>query len=389
MSPRAKRADTYSGFEQGPIRPPSEARSLLIRVTRNCPWNRCTFCPVYKGTKFSIRPVEHVIRDIDAVHSNVEVLLSAADASGQIPLAEMSRLTDETAPVDHQAFAAALHWVRSGRMKSVFLQDANSPVIKPANLVKILAHLKTRFPSVERTTSYARSQTIASKSDDDLKAIREAGLDRIHIGLESGCDEVLAMVNKGVTKEKHIIAGLKVKKAGMELSEYVMPGLGGQRFSEAHAVETADVLNRINPDFIRIRSLAIPPHAPLFDDYQAGRFSRCTDVMVTQELLTFIENLDGITSVIKSDHILNLFEDIEGTLPHDKECMLDILQKFLTMDPQQQRFYQVGRRLGVFRRIGDFENPHKMAEVENTYDALDVTPQNVDEITHALMARYI
>ncbi|UCC29229.1 MAG: radical SAM protein [Phycisphaerales bacterium] len=389
MRAKTKTTDTYQGFEQGPIRPPSEARSLLIRITRNCPWNRCTFCPVYKGTKFSIRPVEHVKRDIDSVHEHVEMLLGVTDASGRIPIETARELAGNTALEDHQAFTAALHWVHAGRMKSVFLQDANSLVVKTDHLVEILTHLKSRFPSVERTTSYARSQTIASKKEDELRAIREAGLDRIHIGLESGCDQVLAMVKKGVTKEQHILAGLKAKKAGMELSEYVMPGLGGRQLSEKHAVETADALNQIDPDFIRIRTLAVPPHAPLFDDYQAGRFARCTDVMVAQELLTLIEGLEGITSVVKSDHILNLFDDLKGKLPDDKERMLGLLRVFLAMDPQRQRLYQVGRRLGILRRLGDLDDPDRLAEAEKTCHMLGITTENVDEIAHQLMTRYL
>ncbi len=222
-----------------------------------------------------------------------------------------------------------------------------------------------------------------------MRAIREAGLDRIHIGLESGCDQVLAMLKKGVTKEQHILAGLKAKKAGMELSEYVMPGLGGRQLSEMHAMETADALNQIDPDFIRIRTLAIPPHAPLFDDYRAGRFARCTDVTVAQELLTLIENLEGITSVLKSDHILNLFDDLEGKLPDDQERMLDLLRVFLAMDPQRQRLYQVGRRLGILRRLGDLDDPHRFAETEKACHALGITAENIDEIAAELMTRYL
>jgi radical SAM superfamily enzyme YgiQ (UPF0313 family) len=336
------------GFEQGPIRPPSEAYSLLIRVTRNCPWNRCAFCPVYKGTEFSLRPVEHVKRDIDGVHQHVETLRQLADDAGRVPRDEFDRLVERVETGETDAFAAAVHWLFRGRCKSVFLQDANSLAARPRELVEILTHLRERFPDVKRVTSYARSQTVAQRKLDDLRAIREAGLDRLHIGLESGSDEVLKRVNKGCTKQMHIEAGLKAKEAGFEVSEYVMPGLGGRELSETHALESADALNRIDPHFIRLRTLAIPPGIPLFEAQRDGRFEKCDDVTLAHELLMFIENLHGITSVVKSDHILNLFADLQGRLPDDREKMLGVLHAFLEMGAERRARYQLGRRLGIF-----------------------------------------
>jgi hypothetical protein len=379
---------TYNGFEQGPIRPPSEAHSLLIRVTRNCPWNRCTFCHVYKGTRFSVRPVDHVKADIDSVHKYVEALRHMADGSGRVRRTESGQLVVDVEPGDWQAFNAAWRWF-SGGMTSVFLQDANSLVIKPSDLVEILNHLNMRFPWVERITSYARSHTLARMDGDDLKAIGNAGLNRIHTGLESGSDQVLEMVKKGVTKEMHIKAGVQVKEAGIELSEYYMPGLGGRSLYKQSALQTADALNQINPDFIRLRPLAIPDGAPLAEDYKAGRFERCTDICVTQEELMFIENLEGITSVVKSDHILNLFADLEGTLPRDKERMIGILRTFLAMDPERQRLYQVGRRLGIFSCLSDMSDPRRLANADKACRELGVTPDNVDEIAAQLAKRFV
>jgi coproporphyrinogen III oxidase-like Fe-S oxidoreductase len=222
-----------------------------------------------------------------------------------------------------------------------------------------------------------------------LKAIGDAGLNRIHIGLESGSDEVLKMVKKGVTKEMHIQAGVKVKNAGIELSEYYMPGLGGKKYLEEHALETADALNRINPDFIRLRTLAIPPSTPLFEDWQSGRFEKCSEVEVVREILMFIERSDGITSVVKSDHILNLFQDLEGTLPQDKEHMMNILRTFLAMDPERQALYQVGRRIGVFSGLADMKKPNRMARAGRACSELGMTPENVDQVTSELMKRFI
>jgi len=343
---------------------------------------------VYKGARFSIRPVEHVKRDIDSVHRYVQTLRQLADESGRVSRTEIGRAFENVEPGDWQVFNVALNWAAGG-MRSVFLQDANSLVIKPARLVEILTHIKMRFPWVERITSYARSHTLARMKDDDMKAIRDAGLDRIHTGLESGSDKILEMVAKGATKEMHVKAGRKVKRAGIELSEYYMPGLGGRTLSEENAIETADAVNQINPDFIRLRTLAIPDRAPLFEDHRAGRFEKCTDVTVAQEILTFVERLEGITSIVKSDHILNPFGDLEGTLPHDKERMAALLRTFLAMTPERQRLYQVGRRLGIFACLRDMGNPQKLANVENAYQELGITPDNVDKVMDQLTKRFI
>ena len=388
MNKKLKTTEEYQGFEQGPIRPPSEAYSLLVRVTRNCPWNHCTFCPVYKDSRFSIRPKDHVIKDIDSVYRSLEIIQKTAHGEGKIPLAEIRKTAGNGNNLDPRAFNAALNWV-SGGMRSVFIQDANSLVIESSDFVEILTHLKTRFPWVERITSYARSHTIARISDDNLKSIRDAGLNRIHIGLESGSDKVLKMTKKGVTKETHIKAGLKVKKAGMELSEYVMPGLGGKAYSNEHALETADALNQINPDFIRLRTLAIPNSVALYDDYETGRFEKCTDLMMAEEVLLFIGSLNEITSVVKSDHILNLFQNLEGKLPEYKEKMLDIVRRFLSMTPDRQCVYQVGRRLGFFSRLSDMENPRHLERAEKACRQFGITPENVDEVIGELMKRFI
>ncbi|MBW2605790.1 MAG: radical SAM protein [Deltaproteobacteria bacterium] len=388
MKTERKTTEEYQGFEQGPIRPPSEACSLLVRVTRNCPWNHCTFCPVYKDSRFSIRPKDHVIKDIDSVYRSVGIIQKTAGGKEKAPLSKIRKTAGNADNLDPRAFNAALNWIRGG-MRSVFIQDANSLIIKPLDLVEILTHLKTCFPWVERITSYARSHTVARISDDHLKAVRDAGLSRIHIGLESGSDKVLKMTKKGVTKETHIKAGLKVKKAGMELSEYVMPGLGGKTYSKEHAVETADALNQINPDFIRLRTLAIPNSVTLYDDYETGRFEKCTDLMMAEEVLLFIESLNKITSVLKSDHILNLFQNLEGKLPEDKKDMIDIVRRFLDMPPDRQCVYQVGRRLGFFSRLRDMGDRRRLERAQKACRQFGITPENVDEVIDELMRRFI
>jgi radical SAM superfamily enzyme YgiQ (UPF0313 family) len=303
-----KQTQVYRGFEQGPIRPPSEAYSLLIRVTRNCPWNRCTFCSVYKREKFSLRPVEHVIADIDAIYQVVAVILEELQDSDRVTSDRINQLAEQFSGEAQGIFNTAVNWLVRGE-GSVFLQDANSLIIKPDNLLKVLDHLKGRFPWITRITSYARSHTINRISDEKLLQMAVSGLNRIHIGMETGSDTILENVDKGVTKQQHIDAGQKVKRAGIELSEYVMPGLGGVELSEQHALETADALNHIDPDFIRLRTLSVPPGIPLYKEYESGEFHKCSDLQVVREIRTMLAALTGISSTFKSDHFHNLLQD--------------------------------------------------------------------------------
>jgi len=382
------RKPPYNGFEQGPIRPPSEAASLLVRVTRNCHWNRCAFCPVYKGARFSIRPVEHVLRDIESVARHVETLDLISAGPGILLEADVRNAFNALPPEETASFRAALSWFVNG-MESVFLQDADSLVLRPAQLLRILNRLKVLFPTIKRITSYSRSDTIDRMSSEDLLSLRKAGLDRIHIGMESGCDRVLAMMRKGATKELHVRAGLKVKAADIELSEYYMPGLGGCDLWKMNAVDTADAINRINPDFIRLRTLAVPDRAPLAEEVSTGRFRKCPDVLAAEEILLFLESLNGVTGYLASDHLLNLFPELEGRLPDHLEPMKEIIRSFLAMEPETRFIYQLGRRLGVMNRLADADDPGRRSEVSEAARRLGATPENLDEITDAIVRRFI
>ncbi|NPV03539.1 MAG: radical SAM protein [Syntrophaceae bacterium] len=344
-------------FEQGPIRPPSEARSLLIRPTRNCPWNKCAFCHTYKGCRFELRPVEEIKQDIDAVRA-------LADAIGELSwkLGQGGRVNDtvvsyifgnEGAFSDTYRHVAA--WLYFGG-KTVFLQDADSLIMKTDDLVEVLRYLRERFPGIERITSYCRSRTASHKSVDELRRIREAGLVRIHVGLESGCDEVLRFIRKGATAEEHIKGGKRIVEAGISLCEYVMPGLGGSRWSREHAVETARVLNEINPDHIRLRTLSVRRGTPLHDAMAAGEFTPIGDDEILKEIRLFIECLNGIQSRIVSDHILNLLEELEGKLPEDKEKLLGTIDRYFELSETDRLVFRLGRRRGIYRALGDLSD---------------------------------
>jgi len=333
-----------------------------------------------------MRPVEHVLQDIDTVHNAVEAILEAKKTDGRISYGNFTGL--QGGEIDRQALHAAHNFVSNG-MESIFLQDGNSLIMKPDDLVRILEHIKIAFPKVDRITSYARSQSITKINDKDLLRIAKAGLNRIHIGMESGSDKVLKMVKKGVSKADQILAGQKIKRAGMELSEYFMPGLGGKELSRENALETAESLNRINPDFIRLRTLALPDSAPISKQHEAGEFDKMGDVETAQELLLFLESLDGITSTVKSDHILNLFSEVEGTLPDDKEKMTVPIREFLALPAHDQMVYCIGRRTHCMSRLTDLSDPVRRNHAERTCVEYGVTPENMDEIIGSIMKRFI
>ncbi|MDR2610692.1 MAG: radical SAM protein [Clostridiales Family XIII bacterium] len=379
----------YTGTEIGPIRPPSEATSLMLRVTRNCPWNKCKFCTLYKGAQFSIRRREHVLKDIDDIAHFITGLKETeglAPARRSAALSSLRRSMER--PENRAAAESALHWYSYG-CTSVFLQDANTLLTKTDDLAAILRHLKETFPQIERITSYARSATALSKSDEDLARLRAEGLDRVHIGMESGADRVLEFMQKGATKQIHVDAGKKIKKAGMELSEYYIIGLGGAEMSDEHARESADALNRIDPDFIRIRTLSVPGRAPLAEDVRAGRFTQINDVRGAEELYTLLEALDVHSSVIANDHIVNLLPEASGKYPEDKEKMLAAVRGFLELSPEEQTIYRVGRRMAYMSRVGDLENADTVAFIKRIIAEEGIDESNIDERLRGLMRKFI
>ncbi|OPL10640.1 MAG: hypothetical protein AVO34_10440 [Firmicutes bacterium ML8_F2] len=373
-------------FEQGPIRPPSEAGSLLIRLTRNCPWNRCLFCPVYKKEKFSRRPVAEIKADISAMAEAAAKIRSISD-SGSSP-GGISRQALATIQAEHPELLQIAYWLYSGG-KNVFLQDGDSLLMPLNDLLDILGFLKEKFPAVDRITTYARSKTLLRFSQSEIKLLGDHGLSRIHVGLESGSDQVLDYMKKGVTGEQHTEAGLRVKAAGLSLSYYVILGLGGQLLWRVHALDTAKVINRVNPDFIRMRTLAIHPASPLYDNFLDGSFLPLTDDQVIREELLFVESLEGIDSYLVSDHILNLLEEVEGQLPVDKEQMIGIMKRYLDWSAEKREIFRLGRRTGNFKFLNDLEQRVFAQPVEESYRQLQKHNISVDEQIRQLMLRFI
>ncbi len=358
-------------YEMGPIRPPSEGRdhSLLIRATRNCPWNRCRFCPVYKGRKFEYRSMAEVKEDIDVARAVAGELKSASwrlGLGGRIDRTVLGAIVngnpelyggDSPDPAGVELCAGSLvnvaNWLASGG-RTAFLQDADSLIMRVPELLEVLKHLKGSFSSIERITSYARAKTASRRSLAELKELHDAGLSRLHVGLESGSDKVLQYMEKGVTAEEHIRGGRAVVEAGISLSEYVMPGLGGKKWSESHALESARVLNAIGPDFIRLRSLGVRKNTPLHEQMGSADFQILDEDEMVSEIGLLVENLD-CRSYLASDQMSNLLWEVEGQLPDDKEAMLDTISRYLSKAPMERlRFCLERRRRSFYSIYGGF-----------------------------------
>jgi radical SAM superfamily enzyme YgiQ (UPF0313 family) len=370
-------------FEQGPIRPPSEAQSLLVRVIRNCTWNRCTFCPVYKGTSSSLRPLEDVLADVDAMAAAAEVIRTAgidAIRDGRVP---------------REAYQVAL-FVRAG-MRTVFLQDADPCAVKPEKLAAVIGRVKERFPTVDRVTTYGRASTLARRTPEQLALLAEAGLTRVHLGLESGADEVLMAVDKGCSSGDLIGAGENVVRAGLELCFYLMPGLGGRAASAAHVAGSARVIRAVaaaapaeRPLVVRLRTAAVPPGTPLAEREAAGEFVLPDDVEVAEELRDLLGQLGDARLELRSDHVLNLMQGLEGSLPADRERLLTMLGEFLALPREEQGRFAIGVRLGLFRTLADRLDPGRSAALERQFEGY--RQPSADELLDtaaALRARFI
>lgn len=309
--------------ERGALRPPSEQHSLMIRVVRNCPWNKCKFCPAYKDEKFSLRSSAEVIGDIRQL---------AADPANQ-------------------------HY------RSVFLQDGDALAAKVDSLLEILAAIRTYLPQVERITAYTRSRMLNNRKLEDLRRLKEAGLTRVHVGLESGCDAVLDFMDKGTSYAEQKAGCLRVKEAGLQICCYYMPGLGGKRWSERHALDTGRLISEIAPHHVRLRSCFVLDGTPLADEYRAGNFEPLSEEETVREIRLFLKQLRTTEIEVISDHHINLLMELRGRLPQDYERLLAIIERYLALSAENRALFVAGRRLGLIRRLDEFADGEKYAHI--------------------------
>jgi radical SAM superfamily enzyme YgiQ (UPF0313 family) len=342
--------------------------------------------------------VEEVKEDIDRVKAIADELRELSwkmGQAGKINRAVLSQFFSHPG-TGTQAHQSVVSWLYFGGTQ-VFLQDGNSLMVKTDDLVDILSYLKERLPSIQRITSYARARTMARKSVEELKQLRQAGLSRIHIGMETGYDPLLQFMKKGVTAQEQVVGGRNVVESGISLSEYVMPGLGGERWWREHAVETARVLNQINPDYIRLRTLYVRRNMPLYQRVEKGEFVRPSDDQIVSEIRLFVETLEGIQSTVVSDHILNLLEEVQGKLPEERERMLRVIDRYLAWPEEDRLRFRVGRRLGYLRNLDDFKDLNLRLRIDQVIGEArhpveggkERNLQEIEKEIYALMEGYI
>lgn len=339
-------------YRIGPIRPPSEANSLLLQITGGCTWNRCKFCSLYKHERFRAFSVESIKRDIDVMADYADMVTSYMNQDGTLNkktvLSRFEGMTQE----EKNCYYLVYRWLVGGG-ENVFLQDGNSLAVKTERVLEVLRYLREKLPSIKRVTTYGRAETLAKITAEEYGELKKAGLDRIHSGFESGSDRVLQLIDKGVTSEQEIFAGNNIKAGGIELSVYFMPGIGGKDLSMENALETASVVRAINPDFVRLRSAVIKEGTELWQDYRNGNIRLCSENDKLAEVKLLIENTQGCTGYLASDHIINLLQNVEGRLDTDSPNMLAQIKEYFELPPLQQKLFQLARRYGMVSEPSD------------------------------------
>lgn len=268
------------------FRPPSEARSLIIQITIGCAHNDCTFCYMYKGEPFVIRPIEDVKND----------------------LIEMSQYTEY--------------------FDRIFLADGDALVVKTDYLLEVLKTIRELFPNVNRVSAYATAQDINRKSVEDLKKLYAAGLEMLYIGFESGSDEILKDINKGVTSKDYVEAIKKCKEVGFTTSITIIAGLGGVDKMNENAIETARIISVTNPDYVGYLTMRLYKNTPIYKDYEAGKFKMPDAAQILEEMKIFLENVDSEGTVFRSNHASN-YVLLAGTLNRDREDLIQAIDTTL------------------------------------------------------------
>jgi radical SAM superfamily enzyme YgiQ (UPF0313 family) len=278
------------------IRPPVEAYSVLIPVTGGCSWNKCRFCSTYNGVYGVIQ--EYAVRDIKDVKKDIDYFAE-----------------------------------RNYHGYPVFLAGGNPTSTSTEYLVEIIKYVKEKLHNIPRLSCYAKALDILRKSDEELKQLADAGLDIVYMGLESGSSKILRIMKKGTNAESIIEAGKRVMRAGIDLSLYIILGLGGKKYSKEHVEGTARVLTEINPTIFRFRTLNILPNTPLWNDWKSGKFELLSPVENLREEKQIIEKLgDNVDSQVYNDHVSNYCDIETDNIKQDRDAFLLTLEEIIN-DP--------------------------------------------------------
>ena len=270
------------------FRPPAEAYSSIIQATLGCSWNQCAFCEMYTSKNFRIRKIEDIQADIKALAT----------------------------PERHS--------------KKIFLADGNAFVLKADKLLRIINEINIHYGKIQRISSYALPKDISSKTTAELIAIRKAGLKLLYIGIESGDNEVLKLVNKGESYNSTFDGIAKAHEAGFDTSVMVLNGLGGRQYSQQHAINSAKLINQISPKFLSTLSLSMPYGQAHFEENFGGKYILQTELEIAEELKLFIENINIENAIFRSDHISNNVV-LKGVLSKDKQKLIDTIKRYLVL----------------------------------------------------------
>lgn len=274
-------------YEGDVYRPPSEAHSLIIQLTIGCAHNTCTFCAMFKEKKFRVRKISEVIADLE-------------DVKRSYPY----------------------------RVERVFLADGDALITKTEDLITVLDKIYALFPAVQRVSVYGQAHDVLAKTPEELRLLREHGLEMVYIGAESGCQKVLDDIKKQVRVEETIEACQKLKAAGILVSMTLITGIGGRPDSEQHAIESAKLVTATKPEYLGLLTLHLEAGTPLADDYLSGKFEILTPTEYLREQLLFLQQVDSEGTVVRSNHISN-YVALAGTLNRDRKAMIAQLEQAL------------------------------------------------------------
>jgi len=273
------------------FRPPAEANSAILQVTLGCSWNRCAFCEMYSSKQFKVRKVEDLVPEIEI-------------------LSKIYRGT-----------------------RKVFLADGNAFVLSYEKMAPILIEINKKFEKIQRISSYALPKDILSKTDVELKELRSLGLKLLYIGIETGDDELLALINKGENFSSTLSGVLKAQEAGIDTSIMIINGLGGSKYSRQHAVNSAKIINQINPKYLSTLTLSLPYGLTHFNERFVGEYIPQTVVELFEELRLFLLITDLNNVIYRSNHVSNNLI-LEGVLSKDKEILIEKIDRAITNTPK-------------------------------------------------------
>jgi len=272
---------------QGSVyRPPSEADSLILQATLGCSWNRCTFCGMYRDKKFRVRKLEELKKEI------------------------------------------AWYDSQFGSPRKVFLADGDALMAKASFLEDLLGELKQTWPDLRRVSCYASPQSLDVRTVEEMARLQELGLVQYYLGVESGDDQVLEDLDKGVDGEEMARVANKAHDAGVRLSTMILLGAGGRARSREHALASAKVVNAIQPRFVSTLVMTPVENTPLFDADERGEVEHLSPIELAAELRTFLDALDLRATVFRSNHASNYLA-LAGTLPKDQAALVAGLDEIL------------------------------------------------------------